>query len=72
MLEMDMSFSSAYGIVRKDLKMKPSKKTVELLLKDEHKTQRRRFAKWARKKFRREDTMRILFSNKRMFDLDGI
>ena len=39
-LEMDMSsFSSAYRIFRKDLKMKPYKKTVEVLLKDEHKAQ---------------------------------
>ena len=39
-LEMDMSsFSSAYRILRKDLKMKPYKITVEPLLKDENKTQ---------------------------------
>ena len=46
-LEMDMSFSSAYRIVRKD---KPYKKTVEPLLKDEHQAQRKTFANWARKK----------------------
>ena len=60
-LEMDMSFSSAYRILRKDLKMKPYEKTVEPLLKDEQKAQREKFANWARKKFRKEDTMRILF-----------
>ena len=52
--------------------MKPYKKTVELLLKDEHKAQRKHFANWARKKFRKEDTMRILFFDEKMFDLDGI
>ena len=71
-LEMDMSFSSAYGILRKDLKMKPYKKTVEPLLKDEHKAQRKKFANWMGKKFRKEDTMRILFSDEKMFYLDGI
>ena len=71
-LEMDMSFSSAYRILRKDLKIKPYKKTVEPLLKDEHKAQRKKFANWTRKKFRKEDTMRILFSDEKMFDLDGI
>ena len=60
-----MSFSSAYRILRKDLKMKPYKKTVEPLLKDEHKAQPKKFANWARKKFRKEDTMRILFSDEK-------
>ena len=71
-LEMDMSFSNAYRIFRKDLKMKPYKRTVESLLKDEHKAQRKKFTNWARKKFRKEDTMRIFFSDEKMFDLDGI
>ena len=71
--EMDMSsFSSAYRILKKDLKMKPYKITVELLLKDEHKAQWKKFASWARNKFRKEDTVRILFSHEKMFDLDGI
>ena len=69
---MDMSCSSAYRIARKDLKMKPYKKIVEPLLKDEHKTQRKKFANWVRKKFQKEDTVRILFSDEKMFDLDGI
>ena len=53
-LEMDMSFSSTYRILRKDLRMKPYKITVESLLKDEHKSQRKKFAYWARKKCRKE------------------
>ena len=52
--------------------MKPYKKTVEPLLKDEYKDQGKKFANWARKKFRKEDTMRLLFSHEKMFDLDGI
>ena len=71
-LEMDMSFSSALRITRKDLNMKPYKMTVEPLLKDENKAQRKKFANWARKKFQKEDTMNILFSDEKMFDLDGI
>ena len=71
-LEMDMSFSNAYRILRKDLKMKPYKKTVESLLKDEHKAQRKKFSNWVGKKFRKEDTMRILFSDEKRLDLDGI
>ena len=52
--------------------MKPYKKPVEPLLKDGHKAQRTKFANWVRKKFRKEDKMRILFSDEKMFDLDGI
>ena len=47
-LEMDMSFSSTYRILRKDLKMKSYKITVELLLKDEHRAQWKKFANWTR------------------------
>ena len=71
-LEVDMTFSSAYRILEEDLKMKLYKKTVEPLLKDEHKVQQKEFANWARKKFWKEDTTRILFSDEKMFDLDGI
>ena len=63
--EMDMSFSSAYRIVRKDLKMKTYKINVEPPLKNEYKTQRKKFANWVRKEFRKEDTMRILFSDEK-------
>ena len=52
--------------------MKPYKKTVEPLLKDEHKAQWKKFDNSARKKFWKEDTMRIVFSDEKMFDLDGI
>ena len=53
-LEMDISFSNAYRILGKDLKMMPYKKTVEPLLKDDHKAQRKKFANWARKKIQWE------------------
>ena len=34
--------------------------------------QRKKFAIWVRKKFRKEDTMRALFSDEKLFDLNGI
>ena len=72
-LEMDMSsFSSASRILRKDLKMKPYKITVEPLLKDEHKAQWKNSLISREKVPKREDTMRILFSDEKMFDLDGV
>ena len=41
-------------------------------MKDEHKAQRKKFIDWTRKKFRKEDTMRIFFSDEKIFDLGGI
>ena len=32
----------------------------------------KKFANWARKKFRKEATIRIVFSDEKIFDLDGI
>ena len=52
--------------------MKLYKITVELLLTDEHKAQRKKIRQLGGKKFRKEDTMRILFSDEKIFDLDGI
>jgi len=69
---MSMSFSSAHRFLRKDLNLKPYKKIVEPLLKDEHIVQRKKFANWVRKNFQKKDTMRILFSDEKLFDLDGI
>ena len=31
-----------------------------------------KFANWGRHNFRKEDTLTILFSNEKMFDLDGM
>ena len=52
--------------------MKSHKITDESLLKEEDKAQRKRFASCTRKKFRKEDTMRMLFSDEKMFDLNCI
>ena len=44
----------------------------ESLLTNEHKEKRVKFANWIRTKFRKENTMKILFSDEKMFDIDGI
>ena len=69
---MDMSFSNAYRILRKDIQMKPYNITVGPPLKDEHRARWKKFANRMKRKFQKEDTMRIIFSNEQMFDLDGI
>ena len=42
------------------------------LLTNEHKERRVKFANWIRTKFQKENTMKILFSDEKMFDIDGI
>ena len=42
------------------------------MLSDEHKAKRLKFANWLRTNFRKKDTMKILFSDEKLFDIDGI
>jgi len=70
--ELNISRNSVWRVLKNDLQLKAYKKQIEPLLTDEHKAKRKTFANWARKKFRKEDTMKILFSDEKMFDLDGI
>ena len=44
----------------------------EPLLTDEHKENRMKFTNWIRASFRKENTMDILFSDEKMFDIDGV
>jgi hypothetical protein len=46
--------------------------TIEPRLTDEHKNKRKKFINWVVKNFRKENTMRIFFSDEKMFDLDSI
>ena len=65
---MDMSFSSAYKILRKDLKMKSHKITVEPPVKDEHKAQRK-IPQLGEKKVR--DRRYNFFSDEKILHLYG-
>ena len=71
-IELATSASSIRRILKLDLKLKPYKKTVEPFLTDDHKAKRMQFSNWVRNNFCKEDTMRILFSDEKMFDIDGI
>jgi hypothetical protein len=48
------------------------KKISEPLLTEEHKYKRKTFANWIRTNFRKEETMKILFSDEKLFDIDGV
>ena len=70
--EMNLSETTVRTVVKKDLKLKPYKMTVQPSLTDQHKESRKRFANWIRTNFRKDDTMKILFSDEKMFDIDGV
>lgn len=70
--ELDISNTSVVRILKQDLGYRSYKKRVEPALTDIEKTKRIKFANWVRHNFRKEDTLRIIFSDEKMFDIDGI
>ena len=71
-LEPDISRTSVRRILKEDLHLRSYKKVIEPLLTDEQKAKRKKFSNWVRTNFRKEDTMKILFSDEKMFDIDGV
>ena len=73
-LSMDLQISerSVRRIMKNDLGLRPYKKVKEPLLSNDQKIKRKKFANWVRTIFRKEDTMKILFSDKTFFDIDGV
>jgi hypothetical protein len=70
--ELDISKTTVQRILKNDLGYRPYKKRIEPLLTDNDKEKRIKFANWIRHNFRKEKTLRILFSDEKMFDLDGM
>jgi len=67
-----ISKSCAHRILKDDLKLYAYKMRIEPKLTEEHKNKRKKFVNWVRHNFRKEDTRRILFSDEKIFDLDGM
>ena len=59
-------------MLKDDLELQAYKIQKEPLFTDEHKEKRMKFANWIRTDFRKENTMNILFSDEKMFDIDGV
>ncbi len=59
-------------ILKEDLGLRPYKKISEPLLTEEHKEKRKKFTNWIRTNFRKEETMKILLSDEKMFDIDSV
>ena len=71
-VELNISRTSVRRILKNDLLLRPYKKIVEPLLTDEHKEKRKKISNWVRTRFRKEDTIKILFSDEKLFHIDGI
>ena len=69
---MGISPSSVHRILNNDLELQAYKMQKETLLTDEHKEKTMKFANSIRTNFRKENTMNILFSDEKMFDIDGV
>ena len=74
MLSRDLGISRTIvqRILKEDLVLKPYKKISEPLVTEQHKENRKKFANWIRNNFTHKETMRILFSDEKMFDIDGV
>ena len=48
------------------------KKIIELSLSNDQKIERKLCANWLQTNFRKEDTLRILFSREKFVDIDGV
>ena len=71
-IELEISRSSVRRILTDDLGCQAYKKRLEPLMTDLHKARRRNFANWIRTNFKKEQTLKFLFSDEKMFDLDGM
>ena len=70
--ELGISRTSVQRVLCDDLGLRAYKVQIEPLLTDEHKETRIRLANWIRTNFCEEDTMKILFSDEKMFDIDRV
>ena len=70
--QLGISRTNVRRILRNDLGLRVYKIQNEPLLSNEHKEKRVKFVNWIRTNFRKENTMKILFSDEKMFDIDGI
>ncbi|CAF1494370.1 unnamed protein product [Adineta ricciae] len=71
-MELDISDRSVRRILRNDLGLRPYKKIIEPALSDDQKVKRKQFANWVRTNFRKKETLKILFSDEKFFDIDGV
>ena len=70
--DFDFSRTTVRRILKEDLGCYAYKKRIEPLMTDAQKDKRKKFANWIRTNFTKEQTLRFVFSDAKMFDIDGI
>ena len=70
--DLRISRTSAQTIIKDDLKLKSYRIKIQPKISEDQKVKRLKFANWIRTNFRKEDTLRFLFSDEKMFDIDGV
>ena len=70
--ELNLSEATVRRILNEDLKLISYKMTVQSSLPNQHKKNRKKFANGIRTNFRKDNTMKILFTDKKMFDTDVV
>jgi len=68
-LELDISRTSARRILREDLGCRPYMTLIEPFISDQNKIKRKQFANWIQTNFRKEETLKILFSDEKTCDI---
>ena len=70
--DFDVSRTTVRRILKEDLGCYAYKKRIEPLMTNAQKDKRKKFANWIRTNFTKEQTLRFVFSDEKMFDIDGI
>ena len=70
--KLKISRRSVQRILKNDLGLTSYKKRIEPLLTDTQKAKRITFSNWVRHNFSKEQSLRILFSDEKIFDLNGM
>ena len=69
-LELDVSRTNIRRILKDDLGCHAFKKRIEPLITNAQKEKRRKFANWMRTNFKKEQTLKFVFSDEKIFDLN--
>ena len=70
--ELHISHTSIDRILKEDLKYCAYKKIFQPFLTNAHKAERKAFANWISTNFRKKQTMKILFSDEKIFYINGV
>ena len=70
--DLRISRTIAQRILKDHLKLKSYRIKVQTKISGDQKAERLKFANWIRTNFRKQDTLRFLFSDDKMFDIDGV